>query len=408
MRTPLAIVLKGYPRLSETFIAQEIRSLEKHGFDITLYSLRRPTDSKTHPIHDEIDANVVYLPEYLYQQPLRLFRSIWKKRKQIAKSGVLGNWWLDFKRDRTASRVRRLGQATVLAAELPQHIPRVYVHFLHTPASVARYACEIRQLPWACSAHAKDIWTSPEWELVEKIDMCKWLTTCTLANTKYLRSISKTPAKIKLNYHGLDLSRFSLSQPSFSERIGDNPDQPVILLSVGRAVAKKGYADLLCALAGLPLDIHWTFVHIGGGPLLKELKRQATERQIERKIQWLGPQSQQTVLQHYQSSDLFVLNCQIDEHGDRDGLPNVLVEAQSQGLPVISTDISGVPELIQHSTNGLLVKSRDNTALSNAIIQLIQNPSLRKKQGLAGSKIVQSAFDMNSNHQDLYQLLEKL
>ncbi|NKB63782.1 MAG: glycosyltransferase [Gammaproteobacteria bacterium] len=408
MRTSLAIVLKGYPRLSETFIAQEIRSLEKHGFDITLYSLRKPTDDKTHPIHDEIDANLVYLPEYLYQQPLRVIKSFWKRRADILKSGVVSQWWRDFKRDRTANRIRRLGQAMVLAAELPTHITRVYVHFLHTPASVTQYACEIRQLPWACSAHAKDIWTSPEWELEEKIDKCKWLTTCTQANVEYLQRISQRQDKVKLNYHGLDLDRFPSDQIEFSTRNGGDANQPVILLSVGRAVAKKGYTDLLSALADVPLHLNWKFIHIGGGPLLKSLQTQANALQIASRIEWLGPQSQHTVLQHYQSSDIFILNCQIDEHGDRDGLPNVLVEAQSQGLPVISTAISGVPELVKHTINGLLVKSKDHESLRDGIIQLIVNPELRRQQGFAGSRIVESDFDMNSNHRALHHLLEKL
>ncbi len=141
---PVAFVLKGYPRLSETFIAQEIRSLERRGLDIRLYSMRRPTDAKRHPVHDEIRAPVVYLPEYLYQEPGRVFRSWRTARRLPGYAAARRAWRRDLVRDRTPNRVRRFGQACVLAAELPAEVRRIHAHFLHTPASVARYAALMR------------------------------------------------------------------------------------------------------------------------------------------------------------------------------------------------------------------------------------------------------------------------
>ena len=205
---PLAIVLKGYPRLSETFIAQEILNLEKSGFDITLFSLRRPTDKKTHPIHGEIKARVNYLPEYLYQEPLRVLRSWNTARKLPGFRAALRAFLKDLRRDSTPNRIRRFGQALVLATELPDTVTKLYAHFLHTPASVTRYCAIMRELPWACSAHAKDIYTSPRWEITDKLEHCQWLTTCTRANVSFLRARCAQPEKVFLNYHGLDLSRF--------------------------------------------------------------------------------------------------------------------------------------------------------------------------------------------------------
>ncbi len=408
MRIPLAIVLKGYPRLSETFIAQEIRALEEYRFDITLFSLRLPTDKAVHPIHAEIKAPVVYLPEYLYQQPLRVIRSAWKLRKQIVACQLFRLWWQDFKRDPTANRIRRLGQAFVFASELPANIAKVYVHFLHTPASVTRYACRIRGIAWACSAHAKDIWTSPAWEITEKIDDCAWLTTCTEANAQYLRGLCHNQNKIRLNYHGLDLNRFDCVQPRYSPHDGTDSTHPVVILSIGRAVEKKGYRGLLVALSRLPNTVHWQFVHVGGGPLLDDLKQQSQQLAIDGRVQWLGPRPQDQVLTHLRQSDIFILNSLIDPAGDRDGLPNVLVEAQSQGLPVISTHISGIPELVQSGQNGLLVEPENTAALTRAIRKLITSPQLRKTMGLSGQRTVQDRFDMQSNHRELHQLLEDL
>jgi hypothetical protein len=163
----LAIVLKGYPRLSETFIAQEIAALEARGFAALLISLRHPTDRYRHPVHERIASPVNYLPEYLYQEPLRVLRGWWRARGLPGYAAAWRQWLKDVRRDFTPNRFRRLGQAFVMAAELPDTIGWLHCHFLHTPASVTRYAAMMRGLPWSGSAHAKDIWTTPDWEIAE-------------------------------------------------------------------------------------------------------------------------------------------------------------------------------------------------------------------------------------------------
>ena len=165
MGDKVAFILKGYPRLSETFIAQEILALERRGIDIHIISLRHPTDPATHVVHDEIAASITYLPEYLHYQPWRVLRAWWIGRKLGGYAQVWRLWWQDFKRDPTRNRVRRFGQALVLATELDTEVVQLHAHFLHTPASVARYASVLIRKPWSVSAHAKDIWTSPDWEL---------------------------------------------------------------------------------------------------------------------------------------------------------------------------------------------------------------------------------------------------
>ena len=124
---------------------------------------------------------------------------------------------------------------------------------------------------------------------------------------------------------------------------------------------------MLEALTRLPNDINWHFVHIGGGPDIVKLKLKAESLGLTEKIDWRGPQSNEHVLNAYREADMFVLPCQIAEDGDRDGLPNVLLEAQSQKLPCISTDISGIPELVENNVTGILVKQRDPTDLAVAI-----------------------------------------
>lgn len=398
----IAFVLKGYPRLSETFIAQEIHSLLGLGLDIAIYSLRHPTDTSRHPVHTEITASVNYLPEYLHHEPWRVFKSLMAALTRPGLSDALSIWYKDIKRDCSRSRFRRLGQGIVLAAELPENTIALHAHFLHTPASVTQYAAHIRGLPWSCSAHAKDIWTSPEWELREKLQDCQWLTTCTAANTDYLSGLSDKN-NVSLNYHGVDLQRFPEAPEKTTRHDGSNSEQTVQLLSVGRAVSKKGYFELVEALASIPPQLHWQFTHIGGGELLKPLKQKTRELGIEDRCHWLGAQPQLCVLEYYAKSDLFVLNSKIDDNGDRDGLPNVIVEAQSQALAVLSTNISGIPELIKQGENGILVEQQDTAALSAALVQLISEPEFRNKLGREGNRKVRALFNKDINIQQLFE-----
>jgi len=382
----VAFVLKGYPRLSETFIAQEILALEQLGLPITIYSLRHPTDGATHPVHAEIKAPVVYLPEYLKDEPVRVKRAMAECREIPGYSDVLELWERDFTRDPTTNRVRRLGQAFVLAAELPADIRHLHAHFLHTPASVTRYAAMLRGLPWSASAHAKDIWTSPEWEKREKLDHCGWAVTCTRANAEHLSALAPD-GRVECVYHGLDLSRF----PSPPDRRTSNA-VPVIV-SVGRAVEKKGYDDLLRALA--LVERPYRFIHIGGGSLIEELKDLAETLGIAGRIEWRGPQPQEAVLAAYRDADVFTLASRITDDGDRDGLPNVIVEAQSQRLPVVATRVSAIPELIRHEVNGLLVPPGDAAALAAALTRLLDNPDLAMQMGAEGERIVRRDLDLD-------------
>lgn len=393
MKNTIAVVLKGYPRLSETFIAQELLGLERAGVSLTLVSMRHPTDKRTHPVHEEISAPVKYLPEYLYQEPGRVLRA-WRKVRRFAGYRAARRQFLkDLERDPTANRLRRFGQAMVLAAELPQNVRHIHAHFLHTPASVAFYTSLITGLPYTCSAHAKDIWTSSDADLKDKLNTARWVVTCTKNGWKHLRALAADPERIHLSYHGLDLSRFASPQKAGSNRDGTDSNQPVTLVTVARAVEKKGLDTLLAALAVLPENLNWRWVHIGSGDLVKSLRQQADRLKIADRLVWRGALAQEQVLEQYRNSDIFVLPCRIASNGDRDGLPNVIVEAQSQALPVVSTTVSGVPELVEPGRNGILVEPDNPQALARALADLICDPAKRAQMGKKGEARVRSQFD---------------
>jgi glycosyltransferase involved in cell wall biosynthesis len=386
----VAVVVKGYPRLSETFIAQEILGLERRGLALTIVSLRHPTDPASHQVHGDIRAPVLYLPEYLYQEPMRVLRA-WRAVRRWPTYATARRLWLrDLRRDRTTNRGRRFGQALVLAHELPADIGALYAHYLHTPASVTRYAAALRGLPWCASAHAKDVWTTPAWEKAEKLRDCAWATTCTATGAAHLRALAPG-AEVMLTYHGLEASRFAAPQRTRGPD-GSDPRRPVRLLGVARLVPKKGVEVLLDALAALPPDLHWRYEHVGAGPLRAALAAAAERLGLAARIAWRGALPQDEVVEAYRAADLFVLASRIAADGDRDGLPNVLLEAGAMELAVVASRTAGLSELVEDRLNGRLVPPDDPAALAAALAALIRDPAARLRVGRAGRRRVLEQF----------------
>lgn len=383
-RQRIAVVVKGYPRLSETFIAQEILGLQRMGYDLLIVSLRHPTDGAVHDLHREITAPVLYLPEYLKDDPARVRAGRAAAAKLAGFARAEAAYEADLARDRSASRFRRWGQAAVLAAELPSDVGLIYVHFLHTPASVARYAALTRGLPFAFSAHAKDIYTTPRWDLKAKIDDAAWGATCTAYNHKVLSDLADEPGKVELVYHGLDTSRFP-PPPSREGRKG-----PLRIVSVCRAVEKKGLDDLIAALGRLPKDLDWRFDHIGGGKTAP-LEALSQRLGIADRIAFRGAMAREKVIEAYAQADIFALASRIARNGDRDGLPNVIMEAMAMGLPVVSTAVSAVPEIVDEAV-GILTPPQDPAAIAAAIADLAGDPARRRALGAAGATRVREHF----------------
>ncbi len=394
MSTPsLAIVVKGWPRLSETFIAQELVALEEAGIAFDLWSLRHPTDKKTHPLHDRLQARVRYLPEYLHEEPRRVHEALGAVTQLAGFDAAAEVYARDLARDDTANRRRRWGQACVLAHEAEGSLEALYAHFLHTPSSVARYAAILRGVPWSFSAHAKDIWTSPEWELREKLSQdtygAAFGATCTGFGAKHLQGLADTPDRVDLVYHGLDLARF----PTAPERALRACDAPLRMMSVGRLVEKKGFDTLIDALALLPDTLNWHWTHIGGGTLDAQMRDRANAAGVADRITWRGACDQPDVISAMRDADLFVLPSRIAADGDRDGLPNVLMEAASQLLPILSTPVSAIPEFITDGTHGLLAQDTPQ-AFAEGMLQIADDATLGPRLAAAAHERLHAEFTM--------------
>lgn len=394
---PLGMILKGYPRISESFISSEILLLESLGIPIEIYSLKQPRENFSHESVNAIKAPVTYMPEYVLPHWKTLMQS-----NRIAWNRLGNHYWTNvggairraFER-RTTATLRHFLQAGHLSTVclLGRQVSHIHAHFCHTPTSVALFASQLTGLPYSFTAHAKDIYTSDPAQLARKIDRASFVVTCTKYNARYLEQLTSAgndrvpKTSIYTIYHGIDLDFFSFDHhPS--------PGPPFKILSIGRHVAKKGYGDLFMAVKLLDeAGLDFQLVQIGSGEMIDELRAIARDLGIQHRVTMLGTLPHESVIEHYRSAHCFALACKVAPNGDRDGIPNVLVEAMAVGLPVIATKVSAIPELVEDGISGTLVEPESPAALAHGIMQILLNPEkLRKQQQRARSK-VEMEFD---------------
>ena len=406
MEGTVCVVADRWPRVSSTFVAQELVGLEKEGLSLWLATFGKP-DQVSHAILDELKAPIHRLPNQPWKS-VRYWRALAKVRRWPGYPHAKAMLKADLTYGKKPKRLRKyFARAVVLAAELPSDTRVIYAHFLNLTTTIARYAAAIAGLPLTASGHARDIWTAPEAELRAKLAQLQWCATCTAPGAERLEELADQPGKIHLVYHGLSFERFPTEPPVRSRRDGSAPDDPVLLLSVGRAVEKKGFDMMLEALANLPGDLSWRWHHVGAGALLDRLQERARELGLDQRIEWHGAEGQASVIERYRTCDLFVLPSREAGDGDRDGLPNVLMEAQSQGLACLSTSFSAIPELIVNGKTGVLVPPGEAAALTAALTHLICTPAERIRLGQAGYTRVRSAFEAETGIRHLAGLLRQ-
>lgn len=402
MPPSIGYVPKGYPRVSETFVINEIRELERLGLSIEIFPLKRPVDGSPHPSALEVQAPLVYLPEKIL---LSLPRLLWVHARVSLRSprryGRTLGWTLRrclLKRSTTT--LRRFFQAGYLVGNVlrERNIPHLHAHFCHGPATVTMFVKWLTGIPFSFTAHAKDLYLTPPDLLREKMREAKFVVTCTEANRAYMQQIGGDGTVVHRIYHGTDLTLFRNRR----HRVPGNPPR---LLTVGRLVEKKGFPTLLRACALLrDRGIAFRCEIYGEGPQRRNLEELQRDLKLQECVRLHGEILQPDLAMAYDEADLFVLPCQILEDGDRDGLPNVLVEAMAMGLPVVSTRVSGIPELVSEGLNGFLVQPRDPVALADALERLLQDPELRHRFGQAGRSRVLESYDLKRNTRALARL----
>ncbi|WP_460032525.1 glycosyltransferase [Megalodesulfovibrio paquesii] len=393
MQAPrLALVLKGYPRISETFIINEIRLLEQMGFRLAIISMRPPRELIRHAVVDEIKAPVYYLPEHFFRNlHIFLYHAACFALRRPQKWCAAFAYMLSRIPGSTSkiACVKHLFQAAVLAQTFlkTERIAHVHAHFAHSPTSVAQYVSMLTGLPFSFTAHAKDIYTQKPDRLRDKLERAAFVVTCTRHNKSALEVVAPQ-VKVHCVYHGIELSRFTAPpRPATIE-------PPYQILTVARFVEKKGLLTVLQALSRMKsqgLAFHYTLV--GDGPQKAELVREIARLGLEDVVEMPGTLAHDAVVQLYQQAHCFVLGCKIARDGDRDGIPNVIAEAMAMGVPVAATRVSGIPELALHDETALLCDSNNPAALAESMTRLLTDAELRGRLIPAARQRVRRVFD---------------
>ena len=396
----IGYLLKTFPKLSETFILNEILELERQGLNLHIFSLRRPSDRRQHPALSQLQAPVTYipslLPEWHHDEETQLIKNqvAWGQRDPNQLMAAL-----QFYCDRPESRrFNEFLQGCYLATELERlGIEHLHVHFANIPTATAEIAQHLSGVPFSITAHAKDSYLTEPAALDRRLRSAEFVLTCTDFNRRYLNTISTSDTPIHLSYHGIDLSRFT-RHPDVAAPPSPPSARPLQLLSVGRFCEKKGFAYLLEACQQLQIaEVNFHCNLVGYGPLQAALEAQIQALELTERVTLVGQLTQDQVIEQYGQADVFVLPCLVTDDGDRDGIPNVLLEAMALGVPVVSTAISGITELVQSGQNGLLIPEKDVAALTAALLQLEQDTALRQRLGQAGSRTVHQNFTLTDN-----------
>jgi glycosyltransferase involved in cell wall biosynthesis len=384
----LAVLVNGFPRLSETFVLQELLELERRGLRLHVVALVRPDEIVQHEAVASLRADVEYLPDFSASAP-RLARRA--AHAAVFCRRPLG--YVDALADAVASpdfsRVV-LSRALVLAHRLMRlGSPPLYIHFAHRPATVGRLAARFAGVPYGLSAHAKDIWLTAPRELARKVRDARVVVTCTEEGRSYLADLAKGDTPVLLGYHGVSTD---VAPPVRQERAVPR------VLTVGRLVEKKGHDTLLRAAALLQVrGIAFTLRIAGEGPEWARLQRLAHELGVAERVTFLGPLSVSEVHAEYRDADVFALACRRLANGDRDGIPNVVLEAMTHALPIVSSRLAGVAEAVIDGDGGLLTDQDDEHGMADRLERLLGSSELRRTLGAKARHRVVDRFDSTAN-----------
>jgi glycosyltransferase involved in cell wall biosynthesis len=394
----LAYVISQFPETYETFILREFKEAERQGLGFTIFSLKKCRDKVVHPearafapktrpagasagvLFARNFTAALFKPVPFWGLFFRIFFAHLLKPRMFVKS--------------LAGMTLGVNLAHILKKEKYTHM---HAHWITVPATAALAASRMTGIPFSATAHAWDIFAGDNL-LRHKVRAARFVATCTRFNKEHLEKIlgNEASGKIFLNYHGLET-------PPAKDR-PKRESGPLRLFSVGRLCETKGFPylfDALKILAHEDMDFMCTIV--GEGPLRGKLEKQLDSLGLAGRVKMPGVISLDNVWELYYQSDIFVLPCVVAKNGDRDGIPNVIAEAMAAGCPVVTTTVSGIPELVRDNETGLAVPEKDPPALADAIRKLAADPALGKRLAEAGQKAVEKMFNIERNVRDFIE-----
>jgi colanic acid/amylovoran biosynthesis glycosyltransferase len=378
-------ILKRYPRYSETFIVNEIIAHEQAGLAVDIYSLRYPEDQHFQNILGRVQAPVRYVSSDGARS-----HSFWNIMGMCQQS--LPYFWSSLEEAR-AEEARDVYQAMIVALEATEKgTQHLHAHFASKAATIARIASRFMGTAYTLTAHAKDIFQEDIVfdEVLGNLDAAAAVITVSDFNVDYLqRHYGLDIRKIRRIYNGLDLERFPYKTPR---------ERSPTIVAVGRLVEKKGFSDLIeaCALLGQRKTVFDCSI-IGAGPMEGELRRKIEDLCLQGEVRLLGSLPQYEVIERVQGAAVMAAPCVVASDEDKDGLPTVLIEAMALGTPCVSTDVTGIPEILVDGETGLTVTQHDVSGLASALEAFLTQPDLRSGISRRARKLVEEKFDIGRN-----------
>jgi len=392
----VAYLFERFPSFGQTFCYREVAELERQGTKVHVFSIRRPVNEPEQDWDKELVDRVVYLPE---EKPLvaEVDRILAGQALSAETRAAVEKWGRQ-------SDFLRLYQAIYVGMRLQEKgLRHVHGHFA---GMAARTACWIREffaIPYSFTAHANVIFAPRDFvvSLTKLIENAAAVVTVSDYAVRLLQErFPQSAAKVHRVYNGVDLSQF---QPT---DFGNN--KPAIV-SIGRLIEKKGFSDLISACALLRSRGH-AFVCriIGEGPLEESLRAQIAAAGLEHSVELTGPQTQAQIAERLAHATIFALPCTREADGGMDNLPTVIMEAMAAGLPVVSTPLGGIPEMVEQGVNGELVPERNPEAVCAAIERLIADPEKARTYGDRGRKIAREKFSIETSARQLQELFDSI
>ncbi|TWI05346.1 glycosyltransferase [Aerolutibacter ruishenii] len=380
-------VVSLFPSLSETFIAREIHALIEGGIDVRILSLKPPTDLIVQPLARSLLDRVLH--------PANWFHTVLSTMKTVARNPALmmgfsftvarGLWRHPMAMLKSIAAITlAMGRLEDIRAYGPKLIHAPWATY---PATVAWILSRLMDLPFSFTSRAHDIFVRGHL-MPGKLANAALAVTITEHNVRYMNRWMPTPGAVPIQ---VIHSALNLNDLHFVTK----GRAPARLLSVGRLVPQKGFDVLLRAIAILrSRGTRLECTIIGEGVERAKLESLRASLDLVDAVDLPGGMPNDVVINHMSSASIMVLPCVVAPDGSSDGIPNVLMEAMATGLPVISTSISGIPELVEDGVSGRLVPAGDANALADAIQSMIDDPLKRERFAMAGRKKVEREFDV--------------
>lgn len=372
--------LRTFPKLSESFVLNEICELVEMGHDVAVFALHDPDEDFEHEEYAELDIPVRHAETLRYTDAADLLST------RVIHPRILRYASFNAPLKRHAVALSRSKQCIEFVDALDVDPDLVHTHFAAVETFPARYVASYYDVPFTVTAHAYDLYNDPDTDrLAHILRSADQVVTISEYNRRYIEREITDATPVDVVHAGVRPDKFEPQTPTVDSRI----------LTVGRFVEKKGVSDAITAVAEIGDRFpHLEYHIVGSGPMEDEIRDLVTEYGLADTVELLGTVSDERLLTEFDEAACFLLPCVIDASGDRDGIPVVLMESMAMETPPISTTISGIPELIDEQRNGLLVEPGDTDGMADALTSLLADPDTRRAFGEAGREKVRREFNV--------------